>query len=186
MRCLVNAIASSLWTNYFHVGQSAFRYGDHVLAECMFREALAQASRTASSAMQQADSAHALALTLLTAAASERAARRAEALQLLRRAVRIYATLSNLDCHNFVAAVSILADSYCEEQFPERALPLLKEAIKVVVARSGLAAPDLIPLFPRMALIYSEKKYFARADKFLHLSLITSSCATKECSRKNN
>ncbi len=158
------AIALSIWWNYFAVAQSALGAGNLTLAETMFREALQVAAVSGIASIHQADSAYGLALTLLPS-------RKAEGQQLLRRAVRLYNdNIAVLNVDVFVGAVSALADSYCLEQFPERALPLLKEAVKVVAAREGLAAPQLVPLFKRMALIYSEKKYFAKAEKFFRRS----------------
>lgn len=163
------AIALSIWWNYFAVAQSALSVGNFTLAETMFREALQVAAVSGIPSIHQADSAYGLALTLLPSGST------AEGQQLLRRAVRLYNdNLAVLNVDVFVGAVSSLADSYCLEQFPERALPLLKEAVKVVAAREGLAAPQLVPLFRRMALIYSEKKYFAKAEKFFRRSLFQS------------
>jgi hypothetical protein len=89
----------------------------------------------------------------------------------MRKAVRIYATVENLDCRTFVSCVSSLSDSYCQEDFPERALPLLKQAVKIVSLQAGLAAPYLVPLLKRMALIYSEKRYYSKADECFRRSL---------------
>jgi len=173
------ALNLSIWWNYFAVGQSAISVGDLQLAEKMFREALEFASASGIKLVHQADSAYGLALALLPGGANERA----EGQQLLRKAVRLYSThnqkqnqdlnqtnAAKLNTVVFVGAVTALADSYCQERFPERALPLLKEAVKIVAARDGLSAPQLVPLFKRMALIYSEKKYFAKAEKFYRRS----------------
>jgi tetratricopeptide (TPR) repeat protein len=160
------AIHQAIWSNYFQVGEAALASGDSFTAEAMFRESLIIASVQALEPMHEANSAFALALALLP-----QRPQRAEAQQLMRRAVRIYATVENLDCQTFVSCVSSLADSYCQEDFPERALPLLKQAVKIVSQKTGLAAPYLVPLFKRMALIYSEKKYYSKADECFRRSL---------------
>lgn len=155
------AIAQAIWSNYFQVGEAALVGGDVATAETMFREALVFASlQKAMEPVHEADSALGLALSLL-----RQHSQRAEAQQLLRKAIRIYSTVKNLDCQVFVSCVSSLADSYCQEDFPERALPLLKQAVRVVSMRAGLSAPYLVPLFKRMALIYAEKKYYRKADQ---------------------
>ncbi len=133
--------------------------GDSATAETMFREALTYVSTQAMEPVHEADCALGLALSLL-----RQRAQRAEAQQLLRKAIRIYTTVNDLDCEVYVSCVTSLADSYCCESFPERALPLLKQAVKVVSIRAGLAAPHLVPLFKRMALIYSEKNYRGKAE----------------------
>ena len=160
------AIHQAIWSNYFQVGEAALASGDSFTAEVMFRESLIVASVQALEPMHEANTAFALALTLLP-----QRPQRAEAQQLMRRAVRIYATVENLDCQTFVRCVSSLADSYCREDFPERALPLLKQAVKIVSKQSGLAAPYLVPLFKRMALIYNEKRYYRKADECFRRSL---------------
>ncbi len=160
------AVHQAIWTNYFQVGEAALASGDFITAEAMFREALMVASVQALEPMHEANSAFALALALLP-----QRPQRAEAQQLMRRAVRIYATVENLDCQTFVSCVSSLADSYCQADFPERALPLLKQAVKRVSQQTGLAAPHLVPLFKRMALIYSEKRYYRKADQCFQRSL---------------
>lgn len=160
------AVHQAIWSNYFQVGEAALASGDFITAETMFREALMVASVQALEPMHEANSAFALALALLP-----QRPQRAEAQQLMRRAVRIYATVENLDCQTFVSCVSSLADSYCQEDFPERALPLLKQAVKRVSQQTGLAAPHLVPLFKRMALIYSEKRYYRKADQCFQRSL---------------
>jgi len=160
------AIHQAIWSNYFQVGEAALASGDSLTAEAMFREALIVASVQALEPMHVANSAFALGLALLP-----QRSQRAEAQQLMRRAVRIYATVVNLDCQTFVSCVSSLADSYCQEDFPERALPLLKQAVKIVSQQSGLAAPYLVPLFKRMAFIYSEKSYYRKADECFRRSL---------------
>jgi tetratricopeptide (TPR) repeat protein len=155
------AIAQAIWSNYFQVGEAALVVGDSATAETMFREALMCASTQALEPVQEADSALGLALSLL-----RQRAQRAEAQQLLRKAIRIYTTVSDLNCEVYVISVTSLADSYCCECLPERALPLLKQAVKVVAIRAGLAAPQMVPLFKRMALIYSEKNYCEKAEAF--------------------
>ncbi len=160
------AIHKAIWSNYFHVGEAALASGDTFTAEAMLRESLLVASVHALEPLYEADSAFALARVLLP-----QRSQRAEAQQLLRRAVRIYATVDHLDCQAFVCCVSSLADSYWQEDFPERALPLLKQAVKIVSLQAGLAAPYLVPLFKRMALIYSEKRYFRKADECFQRSL---------------
>lgn len=152
-------IANAVWSNYFQVGKTALSTGDSATAETMFREALAVASTQALEPLHEANSAFGLALALLP-----QPGQRGEAQQLLRKAIRLYSTVSNLDCAVFVSCVSSLADSYCQESFPERALPLLKQAVKIVSQRAGLSAPHLVPLFKRMALIYSEKRYYRKAE----------------------
>ncbi len=160
------AIHQAIWSNYFQVGEAALASGDSFTAEAMFRESLMVASVQALEPMHEANSAFALALALLP-----RRPQRAEAQQLMRKAVRVYATVENLDCQTFVSCVTSLADSYCQEDFPERALPLLKQAVKIVSQKTGLAAPYLVPLFKRMALIYSEKRYHSKADECFRRSL---------------
>ena len=160
------AVHQAIWSNYFQVGEAALASGDSLTAEAMFRESLIVASVQVLEPMHQANSAFALARVLLP-----QRPQRAEAQQLMRRAVRIYATVENLDCQIFVSCVSSLADSYCQEDFPERALPLLKQAVKIVSQQTGLAAPYLVPLFKRMALIYSEKSYYRKADECFRRSL---------------
>ncbi len=160
------ALHHAIWSNYFQVGEAALASGDCLTAEAMFRESLIVASAQAQEPLREANSAFALALALLP-----QRPQRAEAQQLLRRAVRIYGTVENLDCQTFVSCVSSLADSYCQEDFPERALPLLKHGVKIVSQQAGLAAPYLVPLFKRMALIYSEKRYYRKADECFRRSL---------------
>ena len=160
------ALHQSIWSNYFQVGEAAWASGNFLIAEAMFRESLVVASVQALEPVHEASSAFALALVLLP-----QRPQRAAAQQLMRKAVRIYATVENLDCRTFVSCVSSLADSYCQEDFPERALPLLKQAVKIVSQKTGLAAPYLVPLFKRMALIYSEKKYYSKADECFRRSL---------------
>lgn len=154
-------IADAVWSNYFQVGKAALNTGDSAIAEAMFREALIVSSTQDLEPVHEADSALGLALSLL-----RQRSQRAEAQQLLRKAIRIYTTVNDLDCEVYVSCVTSLADSYCCESFPERALPLLKQAVKVVSRRAGLAAPHLVPLFKRMALIYSEKNYCRKADAY--------------------
>ena len=160
------AMHQAIWSNYFQVGEAALASGDCLTAEVMFREALSVASVQVLEPRYEANSAFALALALLP-----QRPQRGEAQQLMRRAVRLYTTVENLDCQTFVRCVSSLADSYCQEDFPERALPLLKQAVKIVSQQSGLAAPYLVPLFKRMALIYSEKRYHRKADECFRRSL---------------
>lgn len=154
-------IADAVWSNYFQVGKAALNTGDSAIAEAMFREALIVSSTQDLEPVHEADSALGLALSLL-----RQRSQRAEAQQLLRKAIRIYTTVNDLDCEVYVSCVTSLADSYCCESFPERALPLLKHAVKVVSRRAGLAAPHLVPLFKRMALIYSEKNYRGKAEAY--------------------
>ncbi|CAN5323266.1 hypothetical protein BH11CYA1_BH11CYA1_15440 [soil metagenome] len=185
-------IAKSIWSNYFQTGKTALSAGDSVTAEAMFSEALEYASTHDLEPVFVANSAFGLALALVQLNAtlqsslqfslqtpshsclqssqksslrfSRNSSRKSEAQQLMRKAIRLYSTVQNLDCSVFVSCVSRLADSYCEESFPERAIPLLKQAVKVVSQAEGLAAPNLVPLFKRMALIYSERKYFGKAE----------------------
>ena len=165
-------IAKSIWSNYFQTGKTALSAGDLATAEAMFSEALEYASTHSLEAIFVANSAFGLALALLQLDsnlqcdqfANLKSSRKSEAQQLMRKAIRLYGTVKNLDCSVFVGCVSRLADSYYQESFPERALPLLKQAVKVVTQTEGLAAPNLVPLFKRMALIYSEKNYHERAE----------------------
>ena len=165
-------IAKSIWSNYFQTGKTALTAGDLVTAETMFREALEYASAHGLEPILVANSAFGLALALMQLDSSLQASqyanlkssRRSEAQHLMRKAIRLYGTVKNLDCSVFVGCVSRLADSYYQESFPERAIPLLKQAVKVVTQTEGLAAPNLVQLFKRMALIYSEKNYHGKAE----------------------
>jgi tetratricopeptide (TPR) repeat protein len=161
-------VKEAIWNNYFEVARAAQQCGDFHTAATMFQEAinLAQGPYPGDglSLHLQALSFHGLALALLEGGASEQCAL---AEHYLRKAIRLYPLEARVDTRSFVAAVLCLADIYYHSRFPERALPLLKKAVKIVTAQDGLHAPQLVQLFKRMAIIYSDNRYFAKAEKFV-------------------
>lgn len=149
-------IDETIWRNYFEVGQTAYRSDCWPVAERMHRAALAEALRGVS-ADRQALSSYSLALVLL------RQGRVAEAQKLLRKSVRLY---SRLDSLNLTVVSSVLADTYWHEGAAEKAIPLLKFAMRLVLRRDGAASPHLLPVLKRMVLIYTEKKIYPQSDKY--------------------
>lgn len=191
------AIKEAIWRNYFEVARAAHKCRDWKTAFSMYREALYVAlgaapdsSPGAAGSFSSIDSSnclrensaeslalhlqalsyHGLAAAMLDSFAGGQSCAtgdRAQAEQYLRKAIRFYTISTPVDSRSFVVAVLSLADSYYHSRFPERALPLLKRSVKTITAQDGLSAPHLVPLFKRMAAIYNENRYFAKAEKFV-------------------
>jgi hypothetical protein len=66
-----------------------------------------------------------------------------------------------------VAAACALADSYWAQRAAEKAEPLLKLSLRRVMVKEGNLSPNLVPVLKRLVLIYTEKRFFARSDKYM-------------------
>lgn len=155
-----------IWRNYFEVAYFALQGGDQQLAESMFGEAIQVAAglpagSTAVTACL-AKSLHGL------AAALHARGQFAEAMKLLRRAIRLYSIESPLDCNGLACAASLLADLYVREGYDKKALPLLKATGRSIKKVAGSESADLREILRRMAIIYDRHHRFDRAhDHFV-------------------
>jgi hypothetical protein len=151
---------STIWSNYFEVGETAASSGHLELAERMHRAAHGEAMKGVS-LPSQIMSSYSLGVVLL------RMGQGAEGEKCLRKAVSLTCRHSEINCAYLVAAACALADSYWAQRAAEKAVPLLKLSLRRVMVKEGNLSPNLVPVLKRLVLIYTEKRFFARSDKYM-------------------
>jgi tetratricopeptide (TPR) repeat protein len=163
---IMQALSLTIWSNYFDVASAALKSGHLYTAETMFAAALSEAENFDLCSLQQAASLHGLACAYL------KSGRKSASEVLLRKAFRIICETESVNIKDLGNLACLLADCYLDEDEAAKAMPVLKVAAGQIERRAGADEPALVPLFKRIALIYSgsnrqskSEAYFARAMK---------------------